>query len=156
MDGKWPKLHQVNPDLPQHVHVCVCVTAAHLCGLLRAPLCLRPPILTHILSGQHWEHSGSGDCVCARVCACLWVSVHDGASLRRANTHKKISTKSFSWCHQWIVNTVLTMAWWPLATTYWIRYVTFDMASIWNPFVMQYSGELHVEVKTQSWVIERS
>jgi len=85
---------------------------------------------------------------------CVSVCIYE-CQYMQENTQKKF-TPTFSWPHQWIVNTVLTIAGWPLATTYWIRYVTSDMASIWNPFVMQYRSVLHVEVKTQRWVIERS
>lgn len=154
----WPQGVYMNVCLCEHVFV----TLAHLCVLLRAPFCFCPLILTHILSGQHREHSGPGEervsislCVCVYECQYMkeWVlggQLHTYTHTQTKNIH------SFSWSHQWIVNTVLTMAGQPLATTYWIRYVTSDMASIWNPFVMQYSGVLDARVRTQSWVTERS
>lgn len=136
------------------VCVCVCVTMAHLCGPLRASLSLPSysdphPQRSTLRALRPW-----GVCLSFWVCVCVYECQYMQGWVLGGQTYTH--TQSFSWSHQWIVNTVLTMAGRPLATTYWIRYVTSDMASIWNPFVMQYSGVLHVKVRTQSWVIERS
>lgn len=93
---------------------------------------------------------------CAFVCVCFCVSVFMCHSVLGWVLGGQTCTSRFSWSHQWIVNTVLTITGRPLATTYWIRYVISDRASIWNPFVMQYSSVFYMKVRTWSGVIQGS
>lgn len=67
----WPQGVYMNVCLCEHVFVSL----AHLCVLLRAPFCFCPLILTHILSGQHREHSGPGEeRVSISLCVCVFMS----------------------------------------------------------------------------------
>jgi len=81
MDGRWPELLQVNPDLTKCVQVCVCVRDYGPSVWAFESLCLFALFtLTHILNGQHWEHPGPGECVSLSVCVFMSVCICRGES----------------------------------------------------------------------------